>query len=444
MVLPGESESVPTSQVGSQPSESGNRYQLPDNDPELVAGLFSAGDMEYEEIEDEDPVPYVRPPDLPPLPGQNDPVNAGGAQSDVALGASGVAEMSTQESREGKMLEILDRMSKVSAQLAGTSAPKRSALRVSDLKLKEFSGHPDQSAQHIRTDKFLSLLRWMQDCKARLSAYDFAEKDKVTVLVSALAGGARAVFNAKYGDEAVHEWSLDQAFHKLAALVPQHGVLFTRKAFDMRFKATTLVEDIKTYELYMRYGDLNPDGSQFVWTDLQNKITSACPTLFAVAANEQNLFFQWSAEKPFHEHVHDALKIVSVLQTMEKVIAREEPFTAGAREQSKGKKRRGADEVGTSGTALGEKSAKAAKKADKSAQQSRKEANTALARKHFLCFKCSKHVHGVGAMKQHKETCKGDAAVFAQNMKVVAKLDAEGKVDEIKSRTPLLPEGTQK
>ena len=47
-------------------------------------------------------------------------------------------------------------------------------------------------------------------------------------------------------------------------------------------------------------------------------------------------------------------------------------------------------------------------------------------------------------MKQHKETCKGDAAVFAQNMKVVAKLDAEGKVDEIKSRTPLLPEGTQK
>ena len=103
----------------------------------------------------------------------------------------------------------------------------RPALRVSDVKLKEFSGHADAGAHCIDTEQFLPLLRWLQDCRARLATYKFAESDKVMLLVSCLSGGARAAFNDMYADAQVCEWSLEDAFGKIAALVPDHSVLLT-------------------------------------------------------------------------------------------------------------------------------------------------------------------------------------------------------------------------
>ena len=84
----------------------------------------------------------------------------------------------------------------------------------------------------------------------------------------------------------------------------------------MKFAAGTLHDNVKTFELYMRFGDMQADGSQFVWSELQNKMLAACPDVVAVAASKHNLHFQWDATKSFAAHVAHALKIVSVMQIM--------------------------------------------------------------------------------------------------------------------------------
>ena len=169
-------------------------------------------------------------------------------------------------------------------------------MRVSDVNLNKFSGNPDPGAHYIDTEEFLPLLRSLHDCKARLATYSFAEGDKVGLLVLALSRGARSVLNDLYPDARVSNWSFAEAFARIAALVPDHSVLFMCRALDMKFTADTL-DDVKTFELYLRYGDVHADGSQFVWTELQNKMLSACPNLFAVAASKHNLHFAWDATK---------------------------------------------------------------------------------------------------------------------------------------------------
>ena len=91
-------------------------------------------------------------------------------------------------------------------------------------------------------------------------------------------------------------------------------MLFTKRALDTKFAAGTLHENVKT--LYMRFGDMQADGSQFVWSELQNKMLATCLDLFAVAASKHNLHFQWDATKSFAAHVPEAFKIVSVRQIM--------------------------------------------------------------------------------------------------------------------------------
>eukprot|EP00892_Ulva_mutabilis_P002633 jgi/Ulvmu1/12370/UM009_0016.1 len=159
------------------------------------------------------------------------------------------------------------------------------------MRFKEFTGHKNPNTQHIDTSFFLPLLQWLQDCKLRLATYNFAEADKVAALISALTGGARAALTALYPHE--HAWSLDEAFAKLAALVPEHMVLFMSSALEMQFHRyrDRLIDDIKTFALYVQYGNQNDVGARYIWTQMQRKLASACPRLFPVAANEFNLHF---------------------------------------------------------------------------------------------------------------------------------------------------------
>lgn len=458
-----DQNTVATSQVESQGPDGSDLFQInagaadpwADGYEELLDenanldGLVANNDgLELMDgIQEQQPLGVV----VPPPPGQPE-------QAVVEQPAPSAANQAPQQGPEdgaasalvnagnGNVLDrqLLEQLVQVSAQMLAANIQRDAnrneptGLRPADMKLKEFSGHSDPNAHHIQPEKFLALLRWMQDCKARLSSYKFPESTKVAVLVNHLSGGARAVFNAKYSDEPVHEWSLEQAFHKLAALVPEHKVLFTRKAFAMQFRADNLIDDIKTFELYMRFGDLPPDGCQFIFAEFQSKLTAVAPLMFSIAANEHNEFFAWDATKPFSHHVSNALRIVSVLQTagkMQRALGRIGRHL-GVPEPSEPSKKRAAPQQGEQT----KKRKTEPVKIDKQAYRERSLEYGKIAREHGLCFKCSKYMGSSEALKAHRPTCQGNSRTFHANMQHVKKLHEAGKVDEIKSRQPrMLP-----
>ena len=289
------------------------------------------------------------------------------------------------------LTDCVKRLSEVSAQLAQVqeaqaNGPRRgsSTVRIADMRLKEFAGHKNPNAQHIDSSFFLPLLQWLQDCKLRLATYDFAEADKVAALVSALTGGARAAFTALYTHEHVHAWSLDEAFAKLAALVPEHTVLFMSSALEMQFHRDRLIDDIKTFALYVQYGDQNAVGARYIWTQMQRKIASACPGLFAVAANEFNLHFSWNANVSFTEHVNHALQIVSTVQSAGR-LADAADRAAGEVPQQNG--RRGNKRAGQNGHEQA-KETKRAKKDQVRSKPNRDPRGIERAKALGLCFNC--------------------------------------------------------
>lgn len=439
---------VATSQVGTQPSSAGgDLFAIPANSdmPELPPPDEPFGSLDLDDMDID--IPAV------PAPEQAGSANAGeeghGGQQEPAPAAQ-VAEGIQQgvqppgEGAQGQpgpdgnadMRAAIAKLAQVSTALVELQQGRaaRPALRVSDVKLKEFSGHADAGAHCIDTEQFLPLLRWLQDCRARLATYKFAESDKVTLLVSSLSGGARAAFNDMYADAQVCEWSLEDAFGKIAALVPDHSVLFTKRALDMKFAAGTLHDNVKTFELYMRFGDMQADGSQFVWSELQNKMLAACPDLFAVAASKHNLHFQWDATKSFAAHVAQALKIVSVMQIMgdigHKIRSAQAALQAadGSKRQKRPLNPHRVD-------------APAMKKPGGASQSKDNKAMSLLARELGLCYKCTQHCPNGHAIREHKASCAGSAEVFRKNMQIVRKLHAEGEegLRKIKSRKPVLP-----
>ena len=348
---------------------------------------------------------------------QQIPPQVGGAQ------AGGGQDMTSEE--------CLVRLVQVSTALLTAQANRagRTSMRVSDVKLNEFSGNPDPGAHYIDTEEFLPLLRWLHDCKARLATYCFAKGDKVALLVSALSGGARSVLNDLYADARVSDWSLAEAFARIAALVPDHGVLFMRRALDMKFTANTLLDDMKTFELYLWYGDVNADGSQFVWTELQNKILSSCPNLFAMAASKHNLHVAWDATKPFAVHVAQALKVVSTMQIFGDIERSTRAARAALRSGDKKRKNPPAPD-----NVEGKKKRSAVGKTGDDKEFSQ------LAFQHQLCFKCTKHQPSKDAMLEHKKHCSVPPNTLRENMKVVRQLHSQGEsgVRQIKTRNPII------
>lgn len=351
--------------------------------------------------------------------------------SDSEQGVHSVAHNSVVESASQALLEALRdgvqqslaplagcmrQLAEVSTQLARAQLRRPqnvSTLRISDIKLKEFAGHKYPNAQHIDNAYFLPLLQWLQDCKTRLASSSFAESDKVAALVSALTGGARAAFNALYANASVHEWSLDDTFDKLAALVPEHKVQFTRAALAMQFRRDCLIDDIKTFALYVQYGGVCAVGNHYVWTELQSKMASACPGLFAIAANEFNLHFAWTEDKPFNEHVNQALNIVSTLQSAGRIAEAAERATGGKQPDTRDKRgtKRGAPQPPNT-----EKGSKRSKREQDQAGNRPNEQQRAQARALSLCFNCGTKMDRK-TFAAHKAECKEyKPGLFKQNL----------------------------
>ena len=440
---------VATSQVGTQPpGDDVELFALPADagNPDMPDADEPFGSLDLEDMDVDQPV--VPPVEEQQVSGDDNAAAQNGQQpaddrqqrppdvGDALVQAAASRQQQVNTAREQMPLaERINKLVQVSAALVEAQQARtvRSTVRISDVKLQQFSGHPDSGAHCIDTEEFLPLLRWLQDCKARLATYNFVESDKVALLVSALSGGARSVFNDLYADARVCDWSLADAFSNIAALVPDHGVLFTRRALDMTFTAGTLPDDVKTFELYMRYGDMPADGSQFVWTELQNKMLGACPNLFAVAASKHNLHFVWDASKPFAAHVTQALKIVSAMQIFGD-IQRSVSTAKSTLQPESGNKRKKPLNPHRVETPAKKKSVPASKgKHDKELSK--------LAFEHRLCFKCTQHVPTKAGMAEHKLTCSAPPGTFQANMKVVKRLHEQGETGarEIKSRQPILP-----
>ena len=93
--------------------------------------------------------------------------------------------------------ELMASMQSMIAQLgsafssASQVGSKTRGLRLSDVKLSEFSGNDDPEASYIHPEYFISLLGWIRECKTILSFSGLSAKEQVVVVVNALRGAAR-------------------------------------------------------------------------------------------------------------------------------------------------------------------------------------------------------------------------------------------------------------
>jgi hypothetical protein len=102
------------------------------------------------------------------------------------------ASTSTTLTKED-FLEAMQALMASLGSVVGTASHVRSKphdLRLSDVKLSEFSGNDDADANSIHPDYFLSLLGWINvhECRTILSFSGLSARDQIVVLVNSLRG----------------------------------------------------------------------------------------------------------------------------------------------------------------------------------------------------------------------------------------------------------------
>ena len=110
-------------------------------------------------------------------------------------------------------------------------------------------------------------------------------------------------------------------YSRIANLVPDHAVLFTREAFGMQFRVKSLMDDIDTYTMYLQYGCFELDGNEFPLSELRRKMLDACPKIFTMAADLHNLRLVWTANMSFAWHISRAIEIVNTLQANQQFLS---------------------------------------------------------------------------------------------------------------------------
>ena len=284
----------------------------------------------------------------------------------------------------------------------GAAAPPTVRVTPKDVQLEKFAGNKDSNALVIAADQFLPLLEWVQACEFTLVTSRLPAELHVPVLVSHLTGAAKRAFLRRWGTIAssvMKEWTLDDAKLAIASLVPNHTLLFTKTAMEMRFTAGTLENDLQRFALYMRNGDVAVDNSQYVFDALHSKMQSAAHDVFTLAANLYNKTLQF---KPtFAAIMQDAIDIVSTLQVNGK-LTQPKRTRQGDDEQSRTNKRA--------------RSQGSVDKTQKSGVSgSKKKIFMELARKYNRCYGCGRYV-APGEVQDHKKTCKKDPSAFAKRM----------------------------
>lgn len=311
----------------------------------------------------------------------------------------------------------------------------RSAVRINDVKLSVFSGNSDSTAALISQAYYLPLIRWIKESNAALKYSGLAIPDQCTVVLNHLKGAARSAFFAKHGHADRSQWTLDLLFRKIANLVPEYDVLFTRAALEMKFRARSLVDDIDTFAMYLRYGCLQLDGNQFVFSELQKKMIAAVPKIFTLAADLHNMRLVWNKEKGFSWRVATAIEIVNALQANQQLLmavadipGRKEP---GAGSPSK----REGNPFATKRKAPKDWDDKKSGKSVKRVQGKDKKAQLkSLAKRFSRCMKCGLHVpnqdwKGHASASDEKSKC--TPSKFETRMGKVASMVAKGLEDKV-------------
>ena len=287
--------------------------------------------------------------------------------------------------------------------------------------LEKFSGNRDDTAQVIAKDQFLPLLEWLQTCEFTLLTSRLPAELHVPVLTSHLTGAAKRSFMRKWGSSRAAEvatWSLNTAKVEIAALVPNHKVLFTKTALAMQFSARSLENDLQRFALYLRNGEMPVDGSEYVFDVLQEKMQQAVPDVFTLSTSLYNR--QLVFKGTFAEIMQDAIEIVSTLQVHGKL-------SGSARERS-------VDDAPP--TRKRDKRLQVKKAGDRSNRRrpgddaARKQEFFALAKRFSRCYGCGQHI-AAKDLAAHKATCSRNPADFARRMGQVKKLVDTGKAAEV-------------
>ena len=225
-------------------------------------------------------------------------------------------------------------------------------------------------------------------------------------------------------------------YSRIANLVPDHAVLFTREAFGMQFRVKSLMDDIDTYAMHLRYGCFQLDGNEFALSELQRKMLDARPKIFTMAADLHNLRLVWTANMSFAWHISRAIEIVSTLQANQQLLSNEIKElkggaggngAAGTGNQSGGK-RKGA--WPSTDKYQQKKMAKSSKPRDPKGAETKIAEFKALAKQYQRCLKCGTHGPN-GDWTAHGENCSKKHEDFTRRMGKVAKMVAEGKADRV-------------
>jgi hypothetical protein len=186
-------------------------------------------------------------------------------------------------------------------------------VRIGDVRLSEFHGNPDSKASFVDPDYYLQLLSWIKDCSVVLRASGLDVRRQVLCMIGHLRGAARHAFMTRHQEADIGSWTLDTLIGALAALIPEHQTLFTRKAVEMRFSKLSLRDNIETFSLLVKHGEV-PQNSHFWFDQLQRKLLEASPSILSDASDLYNLRLGWRQGMSFVDMITQTIEIVSRLQ----------------------------------------------------------------------------------------------------------------------------------
>ncbi len=319
-------------------------------------------------------------------------------------------------------LEAMQNMMASLGSAVGTASQVRSTphdLRLSDVKLSEFSGNDDTEANAIHPDYFLSLLGWIRECRTVLSFSGLNAKEQIVVLVNNLRGAARRAFFHAYKPDSFASWSVPDITGKLVALIPDHAVLFSNKAISMSFSASNLREDIDVFADLVHFGEI-PATGRFWFDQLQTKLLEAQSNFLTLASDLLNLRLEYRPSETFAQTICRAIEVGTRLQTAGKLVQ----VFKGSKPQkvfNNSHRKRKSETRTDSNNQVSVKKSKVQRVAKPDLGEAKK-----LALEFDRCPACGFFVAPTDKSKHHS-SCKNDPQLLLKRMWRVKTLKAEGK-----------------
>ena len=201
------------------------------------------------------------------------------------------------------------------------AAPEGSRLNIREAlnSLDVFRGNSNKQAEIVDPDEYVAFTQWFDACVWKLTTYGAPETQFVRLMSQKLEGAALKAFMARSrleGWDTVH-CTLPQFRVRLGSLFERAALKYTKKAFDMTFKASTMPDSLQRFRLYMQqssFGD-SLDGNAYIYSLVRDKMHAAVPQCLIAAASEFQLTL--SEEEPrFNTYIDQAIRIATRLQAV--------------------------------------------------------------------------------------------------------------------------------